>query len=71
MVKKPDLIHPLLASIEGYFFEVASFSELTDFQARRIAENFYRKNSYKLRKKDKGIIIRINSVLNDNISEIL
>lgn len=53
----PNVVHPKTFNINGIFFQVVSYTSLSDEQAEKMAMYFYRKHKFK--KKDKGKIIKI------------
>jgi hypothetical protein len=68
-METPTTLHPITFEIGGYFFQVVSYSSLTNDQAAKIAEYFYR--THKLKKKDKGSIIKVVTLLEGESLKLL
>lgn len=65
----PSVVHPKRFAIAGIFFEVVSYSTLTDAQAKSVALMFYR--SHRFSRKDKGRLFRVLSGLDESSSDLL
>lgn len=60
----PHIIHPKKFNIGGIYFEVVSYTQLTDIQASKIVLMFYK--SRKFTKKHQGKLIRVVSQVNQD-----
>ena len=65
----PNVAHPTKFNIDGYIFEIISFYPLTEQQAANAARVAY--STRKLRKKDKGKIIRAFLTADDESQGLL
>jgi|GEM_PF-2393934 len=68
-MEMPSTVHPTKFNIDGYIFQVISYSKLTDKQAARAAQYFYQ--THKLKKKDKGKLIKVITTFDENSSNLL
>lgn len=60
MTNIPTVVHPKKFSIKGIYFEVVSFDPLTDQQAARLVQAFYR--SHRFTRKDQGKVFRVVTI---------
>ncbi len=65
----PSVIHPTKFAINGMYFQVISFSKLTDSQASKVAMHFYRMRKFK--KSHKGKIFKVITTIDENSSGML
>lgn len=56
----PTVVHPTRFKIAGIIFEVTSLGPLTNNQAARLAQHFYR--SRRFTQKDQGKVFRVITV---------
>jgi len=63
-----DIVHPKKFSINGMYFQVTSHTKLSDSQAANIAMHFYR--THKFKKKDKGKLFTVMTVVNDDTASL-
>jgi hypothetical protein len=64
----PNVIHPKRIEVAGAFFEVVSYSPLTDQQVMNVVrQHLFR---HKLRKRDKGKVLQIVTVLDDQSARL-
>jgi hypothetical protein len=63
-MEAPSTVHPTKFKIGGYILQVVSYAKLTDEQAARIAQHFYK--TQKLKKKDKGKLIKVITMFDEN-----
>ncbi|MCK5509858.1 MAG: hypothetical protein KAI50_15195 [Desulfobacterales bacterium] len=68
-MQMPSVVHPKKFTISGMFFEVVSYSPLTDDHARKIAIMFY--CSRKFLKKDKGKTFRVLTQFDESSSGLI
>lgn len=68
-MEMPSVIHPKRFHINGIFFEVISYSPLTDDQAAKVAMSFFR--SKKFKKKDKGKVFKVITQFDSESSNLL
>ena len=59
-MQMPNVLHPNKFSINGIFFEVVSYDQLTDDQARKVVLFFCQ--TYKFLKKNIGITVTITTM---------
>ncbi len=60
MTAIPRVLHPTRFTIKGIAFELVSFEPLTDAQAARLVQAFYR--SHRFTRKDQGKVIRVVTI---------
>lgn len=60
----PHIIHPHKFKIGGIYFEVVSYTQLTEMQAAKVAMMFYK--SRKFTKKHQGKLIRVVSQIDQD-----
>lgn len=66
----PSVVHPIKINIEGHIFEVVTYAAVTDDEAVKIAQAFYRTRRFN--KKGRGKIInRVNWLGDERHSEFL
>lgn len=53
----PAVVHPVQFRIKGILFEIVSYDPLTDQQAARLAQAFYR--LHRFTRKDQGRVYRV------------
>ena len=56
-MQTPNVVHPKRFSIAGIVFEVVSIGTLTDNQAARLVQHFYR--SRRFTRKDQGKVFQV------------
>jgi len=56
-MEMPSVVHPKRFAINGMYFEVVSYSPLSDDQAAKIAMMFFRGRKFK--KSDKGKLFQV------------
>ena len=59
----PNIVHPKRFEVNGMFFEVVSFTELSDEQAAKIAMHYFK--IHKFKKKDQGKLFQILTTFDD------
>lgn len=69
MTAIPSVVHPQKFSIKGIYFEVASFEPLTDQQAARLVQMFYR--SHRFTRKDQGKVFRVLTIADHSHAGLL
>ena len=55
----PNISHPVIIEINGYYFQIFTYSPIVKKQAEQIALTFYKSN--KMKKKHKGKVFKILS----------
>lgn len=60
MTAIPNVVHPTRFTIKGIVFEVVSYEPLTDAQAARLVQSFYR--SHRFTRKDQGKVFRVVTI---------
>lgn len=68
-MQMPSVVHPKKFSINGMFFEIVSFSTLTDEQAGKAAMFFF--SNHKFKKKDQGKVFRVVTLFDENSANLL
>ena len=68
-MEAPSTVHPTKFKIGDYLFQVVSYAKLSNDQAARIAQNFYRTNKFK--KKDKGKLFKVITTFDENSANLL
>ena len=69
MTAIPSVVHPKKFTIKGIYFEVVSFDPLTDQQAARLVQMFYR--SHRFTRKDQGMVFRVVTIADRTHAELL
>jgi hypothetical protein len=65
----PSVVHPKRFTIKGIYFEVVSFDPLTDPQAARLVQTFYR--SHRFTRKDQGKVFRVVTIADQSHAGLL
>ena len=68
-MEMPNIIHPKSFKVDDMYFQVVSYSALTDSQASSIAINFYK--IHKFKKKDKGKLFKIVTTFDESSANLL
>jgi len=65
----PSVTHPTTFEIDGMYFKVVSYVELSNDKAAKVVQQFYRGRKFK--KKDKGTTFTVITILDENSAKIL
>lgn len=68
-MEMPSVTHPTTFEINGMYFKIVSYSELTNEQARRAAQLYYR--THKFKKKDKGKLFTALTMFDKSSANLL